>query len=84
MCDQHVNVLLNGIADEKFQLAGLVAARGKASAVVPFDEQARAAEFFAQAQHWFDRGRLVAQIEARITVKVDLVVLHFCGGETHG
>ena len=68
--DQHVRLFLHRLADQKFQLAGLVAARGQAGAVVALDEQPRAAEQFAQPGHGLDRRRLVAQMRSRKAVEV--------------
>ena len=42
---------------QKFQLAGFIAAKSQAGLVIALDPQARAAQGRAQARHGFDRGR---------------------------
>ena len=47
--------LASGLAHQKFQLAGLVAAGGQAGAVVPLDPKARTAQMLGQPLHRFQR-----------------------------
>ena len=64
MGQQRVGPLVEGLADQKLELAGFAASAGQTRAVVPFDEQAGSAKFLAQAQHGLQPGWPMAEGDA--------------------
>jgi hypothetical protein len=64
-CDQRVRALLQGLPDEKLELARLIAAKRKAGLIVALDEQLRPAEFSRKRFQFFNRRRQLGQRKTR-------------------
>ena len=64
-CDQRIRALLQRLANEKLELARLVAAKRKASLIVALDEQLRPAEFSRQRFQFFNRRGQLGQRKTR-------------------
>ena len=62
--DQRVGTVLHRVCDQVFELAGLVAARGQAGAVVALDPQLRPAQGGCQAVHGLQGGRAMGDADA--------------------
>ena len=64
-CNQCVRAPLQGLTDEKFELARLVSAKRKASLIVAFDEQLRPTDFSRKRFQFFDRRGQLGQRKTR-------------------
>ena len=51
--NDHVRIFRNGVRHQEFELAGFVAARAEAGAIIPLHIDIRAAEVLTQAWHQF-------------------------------
>src|SRR6185503_20019432 len=56
--------LITCLRNEKFQFAGLVAAKGKSRLVVAFDEDTRTSQMVRKTRQFFDWCRQVSKVES--------------------
>jgi hypothetical protein len=64
-CDQRIRALFQRLADEKLELARLVAAKREASLIVALDEQLRATEVSRKRFQFFNRRGQLGQRKTR-------------------
>jgi hypothetical protein len=62
--DDGIGALLQGVAHQKLELAGFIAAGGQSRAVVALDPEARAVQVFRQALHGLERRGQMGQPDA--------------------
>ena len=81
---QGIGTLGKRIADQEFELSGLVAARGKAGAVVPLDIEIGTAQQLGEIGHRFERRRQVGEMLARKTGEMHVLSAFFWLSATGG
>ena len=65
LCDEYVSILLQGLAEQKLEFAGLVAPAREPGAIIALDVKLWPAKLGAEARHRLDRRRPMTERKAR-------------------